>query len=80
MTEEKKEVTPQELIATLEGIDPKEEPKQKVRLNHNTLTILHEEVGSDKLLEYVGKISLYSDRKGFDFIKILTLRKELSGK
>lgn len=72
----KKTVSPDELILALEEIPQDEKPQ--VRLNYETLQILHEEVGQDKFLELVGKVALHSNRQGFDFVKLITLRKTLS--
>lgn len=74
--EVKKTVSPAELILALEEIPQDEKPQ--VRLNYETLQILHEEVGQDKFLELVGKVALHSNRQGFDFVKLITLRKTLS--
>lgn len=76
MTDVKQNVTIAELVTALESLKGKE-PKQKVRLEKPTLEALHEEVGNEEFLELLGNVILYSDKAGYNFIKLIELRTKL---
>lgn len=66
----------QELIQVLRSIKPGE-VKRKVRINESTLRQMHEQLEEDEFISLLDKIALFSNKGGFDFVKLITLRRSL---